>query len=70
MFFSDYQKYLALETKKSELKKLYKKSERDLKEVAKSGNEVNLAKVMKKHGNIEYAMLYQKTPEFKMLKRF
>lgn len=65
MFFTEEQKSLALSMKKGELKKRYKKSERDLKETAKTGNKRNLARVMKRHGNYEYAMLFQKTPEFK-----
>ncbi len=68
MFFTDYQKSLANKLSKSELRKRYKQSEKELKQVAKTGNEIDLAKVMKKHGNFEYAMLYQKTPEFKGLK--
>lgn len=65
MFFTNKQKSLAFNLKKGELKKRYKKSERDLKITAKSGNEEELAKVMKRHGNYEYAMLFQNTPEFK-----
>lgn len=65
MFFIDYQKNLAYNLKKSELRKKYKASEKELKQVAKTGNEVSLIKAMKKHGNFEYAMLFQKTPEFR-----
>lgn len=65
MFFTDYQKSLACKLSKGELRKKYKDSEKELKQVAKTGNEIDLAKVMKKHGIYEYAMLYQKTPEFR-----
>lgn len=65
MFFTEEQKSLAFTMGKGELKKRYKKSEQELKEVAKTGNERNLARVMRKHGKYEYAMLFQKTPEFK-----
>lgn len=65
MFFSDHQINLACSLKKSELRKKYKKSERELKKVARTGNDIALAAVMKRHGNYEYAMLYQQTPEFR-----
>ena len=65
MFFNDYQINLAHSLKKSELRKRYRQSEKELKQVAKTGNDIVLAKVMKKHGNYEYAMLYQQTPEFR-----
>lgn len=64
-FFTDYQKDLAHCNSAKCLRKAYKKSERDLKKVARCGDEQNLVKVMKQHGDIEYAMLFQKTPEFK-----
>lgn len=69
MFFENKHKSLALRMSKGQLKKEYKKSEQELLETAKSGDEKALAEVMKKHGDYEYAMLFQKTPEFKERKR-
>ena len=65
MFFIDHQPNLDYQLKTGELRKKYKASEKELKQVAKTGNEVSLIKAMKKHGNFEYAMLFQKTPEFR-----
>lgn len=64
-FFDSYQIYLAESCSAKQLRKEYKRSERDLKRVAKTGDVEYLAGVMKEHGDFEYAMLYQKTPEFK-----
>lgn len=64
-FFSDSQKVLACAESRRELRKKYKKSERELLETAKTGDENALARVMRKHGAYEYALLFQKTPEFK-----
>ena len=50
---------------RSILKKMYELSEQRLKEVAKSGNENNLKKVMDyEHHDIEYAFLFTLTPEY------
>ncbi len=64
-FFTSKHVSLASTKSRSELKREYKKSEKELKRVAKTGNETTLSRVMKRHGNIEYAMLYQNTPNFK-----
>lgn len=64
-FFTSKHVSLASTKSRSELKREYKKSEKELKQVAKTGNEIALSRVMKRHGVIEYAMLYQKTPNFK-----
>lgn len=64
-FFTEDQKMLAYGMSARYLHKNYKKSERDLKTAARSGNEFELAKVMKRHGDFEYAMLFRETPEFK-----
>lgn len=63
-FFKKEHKNLA-KLSSSVLKKKYEESEDKLRAVAKTGNEKELKKVMKEHGNIEYAMLFQSTPEFK-----
>lgn len=62
--FSLYQKMLAKDMSKKELIKEYKKSEQALKECAKKGDRRGLAFAMKRHGDFEYALLYQSTPEF------
>ena len=63
-FFTDLHKKLAYDNSPLSLMRKYKKSERVLKSVAKSGNEFELSRVMKLHGYYEYALLFQKTPEF------
>lgn len=47
------------------LKQKYVETELKLQTIAKTGNEKALKEAMKEHGNVEYALLYQKTPEFK-----
>ncbi len=69
IFFNPRHKSLAFRMSKSQLKQEYKKSERELLETAKCGDELALARVMRKHGDFEYAMLFQKTPEFKERKK-
>ena len=64
-FFTNKQKRWALTTSKSDLENCYRLSEENLKEVAKCGNERQLRKAMQAHGDFEYAMLYQQTPEYK-----
>lgn len=66
MFFTKKQKEMAL-TKGYLLKREYEISEKDLVEVAKTGNEKCLEKAMSIHHDIEYAMLYTYTPEYKQL---
>lgn len=69
IFFNRKHKSLAFSYSAGQLKSKYKKSERELLKTAKSGDEKSLAEVMKKHGEYEYAMLFQKTPEFKERKK-
>lgn len=69
IFFNRKHKSLAFRNSASQLKSKYKKSERELLKTARSGDEKALAEVMKKHGEYEYAMLFQKTPEFKERKK-
>lgn len=64
-FFTSTQKFLALGCSRAYLLKEYEKSEQELKLVAKTGKEKALAKVMDRHRLIEYALLYQESPEFK-----
>lgn len=66
MFFTKKQKEMAL-TKGYLLEREYELSERDLIKVAKTGNEKQLEKVMSVHHDIEYALLYTYTPEYKQL---
>lgn len=64
-FFNRKQKKLALKTPKESLEKAYHESEQNLKRVANFGDEKQLKKAMREHGNFEYAMLYKNTPEYK-----
>lgn len=66
MFFTKRQKEMAL-TKGYLLEREYELSERDLIKVAKTGNEKQLEKAMSVHHDIEYALLYTYTPEYKQL---
>lgn len=66
MFFTKKQKEMAL-TKGYLLEREYELSERDLIKVAKTGNEKQLEKAMSIHHDIEYALLYTYTPEYKQL---
>lgn len=67
-FFSRKQKQLALNCSRDRLEKAYHASEQSLRQASLSGDEKRLKKAMKQHGNFEYAMLYQNTPEFKKKK--
>ena len=64
-FFSRRQKRLARNYTASELKDSYHYSENELKEAAASGDKKALKRAMKVHGNVEYAMLYKNTPDYK-----
>lgn len=66
MFFTRKQKEMAL-TRGYLLEREYELSERDLIKVAKTGNEKQLEKAMSIHHDIEYALLYTYTPEYKQL---
>lgn len=68
-FFNQKQKKLALTNSRENLEKAYHISEQNLKNASKSGNEKWLKTAMKQHGNFEYAMLYQNTPEYKAKKK-
>lgn len=64
-FFNKKQKKLAMNCSRDKLEKAYHISEQNLHKASLSGDEKWLKKAMKQHGNFEYAMLYQNTPEFK-----
>ena len=64
-FFTNKHKKLAVKTSRQALQQSYAESEEKLRRASKSGNEKALKQAMKEHGNIEYALLYQSTPEFK-----
>ena len=64
MFFSRSQKDLAL-NKGYMLVREYELSERDLIKVARLGNEKELKRAMEHHREIEYALLYTYTPEYR-----
>lgn len=66
MFFTRKQKEMAL-TRGYLLEREYELSERDLIRVAKTGDEKQLEKAMSVHHDIEYALLYTYTPEYKQL---
>lgn len=68
-FFNKKQKQLALNCSRDRLEKAYHISEQNLHKASLSGDEKWLKKAMKQHGNFEYAMLYQNTPEFKKKKK-
>lgn len=68
-FFSRKQKNIALKNSTLELERAYHKSEQNLKNISCSGDEKLLKKAMKQHGDFEYAMLYQNTPEYREKKK-
>lgn len=59
MKFSKYNKNLASAYTLSELENAYENSEKLLKDAVQSGNQKQLNKAMKIHGDIEYALLYK-----------
>lgn len=61
------QKKLAKQNDSWVLNKLYEISEKQLDYFARHGSNKDLDKAMKKHQNIEYALFYQKSPEFKKM---
>ena len=69
VFFKKIHKRLALNNSKEKLEQAYHISEENLKKVSKSGNEKWLKASMKQHGDFEYALLYQNSPEFKKERR-
>lgn len=64
-FFSRRQKRLARKYTAGELKSCYHYSENELGEAAENGDKKALKRAMKVHGNVEYAMFYKNTPEYK-----
>ena len=67
-FFNQKQKELALASSPGILRSGYELSEFALMKAALHGDETELKKAMKEHGDFEYALLFQQTPEFKKLK--
>lgn len=63
-FFTAKQKRLARNCSIDELENGYRASESALRMASYSGNEKQLKKVMKQHGNYEYALLYKNTPQY------
>lgn len=59
------QKNIAIKTDVSVLNKAYGITEKQLDYFARKGSKKDLDRVMKKHQDIEYALLYQQSPEFK-----
>lgn len=64
-FFKSKEKRLANKKSYFELKQAYAATEKELQEVAKTGNIKQLSKTMQKHHDYEYALLYRFTPKFK-----
>ena len=64
-FFKKIHKRIAMYNSKESLEQAYHLSEMNLKKASLSGNEKLLKTAMKEHGNLEYALLYQNSPEFK-----
>lgn len=68
-FFTDYEKIVAQRNSTCALRKKYKESEKQLLKASRSGSDGMLSKAMESHHLYEYALLYQKTPEFKIYKK-
>ena len=64
-FFNKTHKKLAQYNSYSQLQQAYEQTEFDLERASYNGDKKALRKAMKEHGNIEYALLYKNTPEFK-----
>lgn len=64
-FFTRTHKRMAKKNSHSDLVQAYEQSERELINVARSGDEKALKKAMKEHGNYEYALLYKQTPQYR-----
>ena len=64
-FFKRRDKQLAREPKLV-LQDCYKNTEIGLQKAVASGDEKAMKEAMRKHRDVEYAMLYQNTPEYKM----
>ena len=65
--YSRKQKQIAKCTNRTDLQKAYEMSERNLERLAKTGSVNDLNCAMKQHQTFEYALLYQRSPEFKKL---
>lgn len=63
-FFKGKHKKLALNNTKESLEQAYVKSERNLVRATRTGDEKEIRRAMKEHGNYEYAMLYTFSPEY------
>lgn len=59
------QKRIARQNDSSTLHKAYEISERRLKHCARKGSNKEMEKAMKYHKDIEYALYYQQSPEYK-----
>lgn len=68
-FFNEYEKMVAMRNSRNVLKKKYRESEKQLLKASKTGSETMIAKAMESHKTFEYALMYQKTPEFKQRKQ-
>lgn len=66
-FFNKRQKEMAKNTNPYSLLKKYETSENKLLIASQSGDEKEIKKVMKEHHDLEYAMLYSNTPEYKRI---
>lgn len=66
-FFNKKQKDIALKRSEDTLHDDYETSEHFLQDSAKLGDEKLLHSAMAHHHDIEYAYLFQKTPEYKQL---
>ena len=64
-FFNKTHKKLALYNSYLEIQQANEQTEFDLERASNKGDKKSLKKAMKEHGNIEYALLYKNTPEFK-----
>lgn len=67
-FFKRRDKKLA-KTSSAVLRNCYEYTEIGLKKAVASGDEKAMKQAMRKHRDVEYAMLYQNTPEFKKKKK-
>lgn len=68
-FFKKEHKKLALTNTRESLEEAYIKSERNLVRATRTGDEKEIRKAMKEHGNYEYAMLYTFSPEYDAIRQ-
>ena len=69
IFFDEYEKIVAVRNSTCTLRKKYKESEKQLLKASRSGDDKLLLNAMDSHHLYEYALLYQKTPEYKQRKK-